>query len=148
MIFWLLFNLFESYILRRKIVSVVHKWTWRNKFTVMRVDWLSTWPTKPYLTIWLSDPISERLIFTIGHPLMLPCYHIQHCVKIVQLRSYFWSVFSCILTECGDLLCKSPVNIHIQSKYRKIGTRNNSIFGQFSRSTSRAREGRNYENCL
>ena len=24
------------------------------------------------------------------------------------------------------------VNLHIQSEYRKIGTRNNSIFGQFS----------------
>ena len=25
----------------------------------------------------------------------------QHCVKIVQIRSYFWSVFSCIWTEYG-----------------------------------------------
>ena len=24
------------------------------------------------------------------------------------------------------------VNLHIQSEYRKIGTRNNSVFGQFS----------------
>ena len=40
-----------------------------------------------------------------------------HCVKSVQIRSYFWSVFSCI-----------------QSKYRKIGTINNSVFGHFSRS--------------
>ena len=38
-----------------------------------------------------------------------------HCVKIVQIRSYFWSVFSCI-----------------QSEYRKIRTRNNSVFGHFS----------------
>ena len=40
-----------------------------------------------------------------------------HCVKSVQRRSYFWSVFSCIRTE-----------------YRKIRTRNNSVFGHFSRS--------------
>ena len=39
-----------------------------------------------------------------------------HCVKSVQIRSYFWSVFSCI-----------------QSEYRKILTRNNSVFGHFSR---------------
>ena len=39
-----------------------------------------------------------------------------HCVKSVQIRSYFWSVFSCIRTE-----------------YSKIRTRNNSVFGQFSR---------------
>ena len=35
----------------------------------------------------------------------------------LQMWSYFWSVFSCIRTE-----------------YRKIRTRNNSVFGQFSRS--------------
>ena len=40
-----------------------------------------------------------------------------HCAKSVQIRSYFWSVFSCIRIE-----------------YRKIRTRNNSVFGHFSRS--------------
>ena len=39
------------------------------------------------------------------------------CLKSVQIRSYFWSVFSCI-----------------QSEYREIRTRNNSVFGHFSRS--------------
>ena len=39
----------------------------------------------------------------------------RHCVKSVQIQSYFWSVFSCIRTE-----------------YRKIRTRNNSVFGHFS----------------
>ena len=28
----------------------------------------------------------------------------NHCVKIVQIRSYFWSVFSRIRTEYRDLL--------------------------------------------
>ena len=41
----------------------------------------------------------------------------QHCVKSIQVRSYFWSVFSCI-----------------QSEYRKIRTRNNFVFGHFPRS--------------
>ena len=27
----------------------------------------------------------------------------KHCMKIVQIRSFFWSVFSCIRTEYGDL---------------------------------------------
>ena len=40
-----------------------------------------------------------------------------HCVKSIQIRSYFWSLFSCI-----------------QSEYRKIRARNNSLFGHFSRS--------------
>ena len=39
----------------------------------------------------------------------------DHCVKSVQIRSFFWSVFS-----------------SIQSEYRKIRTRNNSIFGHFT----------------
>ena len=55
-----------------------------------------------------------------------------HCVKIAQMRSYFWSVFSCIQTEYGDLFCES----RIQSEYRDIRTRNNSVFGHFSRSVS------------
>ena len=42
-----------------------------------------------------------------------------HCVKIVHIGSFFWSVFSCIRTE-----------------YRNIRTRKNSVFGYFSRSPS------------
>ena len=48
-----------------------------------------------------STPISN------SHP-------IWHCVKSVQIRSYFWSVFSCIRIEYGDLLHKSPYWIRIQ----------------------------------
>ena len=44
-------------------------------------------------------------------------YRIFHFVKRVQIRGYFWSVFSCIRTE-----------------YRKIRNKNNSVFGLFSRS--------------
>ena len=51
-------------------------------------------------------------------------------MKSVQIRSYFWSVFSCIRTEYGDL----RLNLRIQYEYRKIRTRNNSVFGHFSRS--------------
>ena len=36
------------------------------------------------------------------------------CVKRVQIRSFFWSVFSCIRTEFGDLLRKSPYSVRIQ----------------------------------
>ena len=37
-----------------------------------------------------------------------------HCVKSVQIRSYFWSVFSCIRIKCGDFLLKSPYSVQIQ----------------------------------
>ena len=42
---------------------------------------------------------------------------LYHCVKSVQIRSFFWSVFTCIRSEYGDLR-----------------TRKNSVFGHFSRS--------------
>ena len=49
-----------------------------------------------------------------------------HCVKSVQLRSYFWSIFPCIRTEYRDLLRKSPCLILIQEntdqKKRRIWT--------------------------
>ena len=38
----------------------------------------------------------------------------DHCVKSVPKRSYFWFVFSCIWTEYGDLLCKSPYSVQIE----------------------------------
>ena len=40
-----------------------------------------------------------------------------HCVESVQIRSFFWSVFS-----------------RIRSEYGEIQTRKNSVFGHFSRS--------------
>ena len=45
----------------------------------------------------------------------------MHCVKSVQIRSYFCSVFS-------------RVSLRIQSECEKIRTRNNSVFGHFLRS--------------
>ena len=35
----------------------------------------------------------------------------NHCVKSVQIRSYFWSVFSCIRTEYKG---KSPYSVRMQ----------------------------------
>ena len=51
----------------------------------------------------------------------------QHYVKSVQIRSFFWSVFSRIHTEYGEIL-------RIQSECGKIRTRKSSVFGHFSRS--------------
>ena len=38
----------------------------------------------------------------------------SHCVKSVQMGSYFWFVFSCIRTESGDLLRKSLNSVRMQ----------------------------------
>ena len=80
--------------------------------------------------------------FTMKFIMKIINFSITHCVKSVQIRSYFWSVFSCIRTEYGFY----GVNIRIQPEYRKIrtrknstdfrrcSTRNNSVFRHFSRS--------------
>ena len=36
-----------------------------------------------------------------------------HCAKRVKIQSLFWSIFSCIWTECGDLHCMKSVQIRI-----------------------------------
>ena len=50
-----------------------------------------------------------------------------HCVKSVQIWSFFWSVFSRIWTEYS-------VSVRIRSECEKIRTRKNSVFGHFARS--------------
>ena len=47
-----------------------------------------------------------------------------------QIRSFFWSEYSCIQTEYEDLLRISPYSVQMQ----EIRTKNNSLFGHYSRS--------------
>ena len=43
-----------------------------------------------------------------------------HCVKSVQIRSFFWSVFSRTRAKYGDLLRKSPYSARVrESKDQK-----------------------------
>ena len=58
----------------------------------------------------------------------------HHCGKCVQIRSFFWSVFSRIRAECGEILRIFPLSLRIQSQCGKIRTIKNSLFGHFSRS--------------
>ena len=51
----------------------------------------------------------------------------KHCVKSVQIRSFFWSIFSCIRTEYVVLLCKSPYSVQIQEN----ADQKNSVFELF-----------------
>ena len=70
--------------------------------------------------------ILKILILTLNSSQSLRCD--RHCVESCQIRSFFWSVFSHIRTEYGEIL-------RIQSKCGKIRTIKNSVFGHFSRST-------------
>ena len=48
----------------------------------------------------------------------------------VQIRSFFWSVFSCIRTEYRELQSKCPYQVRIQENTDQ----KNSVFRPFSRS--------------
>ena len=52
-----------------------------------------------------------------------------HCVKSVQIQSYFWSVFSRIRTEYGEILRISPYSVRM----RENTDQNNSKYGYFLR---------------
>ena len=54
----------------------------------------------------------------------------QHCVKSVQIRSFFWSVFSCIWTEYGDLRSKYPYSVRMQENTDQKKLRIWTIFTQ------------------
>ena len=68
------------------------------------------WSTRLVQSYHSSGRVTTDTGWQVGTSYM-QCCDDQHCVEIVQTRSYFWSVFSCIGTE-----------------YRKIQTRNNSHF--------------------
>ena len=68
--------------------------------------------------------ISRRLIFVFAKYVMF----INHCVKSVQIRSFFWSVFSRFWTEYGDLRSKFLYSV----QKRKNTDQKNSAFGHFS----------------
>ena len=57
----------------------------------------------------------------------LNSFCIYPCLKIIQIRSFFWSLFSRIQTEYGEILRISG----IQFECGKIQIRKNSVFGHF-----------------
>ena len=57
-----------------------------------------------------------------------------HCVKRVQIQSFFWSVFSHIRTEYGDLVQSS-------SNTGEYGPEKNTVFGHFSHSVYFQKKG-------
>ena len=67
----------------------------------------------PYVVFWIEIFMGSSTRRT----------HQVHCVESVQIRSFFWLVFSCIRTE-----------------YREIRTRKNFVSGHFSHSGGVAKD--------
>ena len=57
--------------------------------------------------------------------------YVTNCAKSVQIRSYFWSVFSCIRTEYGNLLRKSPYSVRMQGNTDQKKLRIWTLFTQW-----------------
>ena len=53
----------------------------------------------------------------------------HHCVKSMQVRSFFWCVFSRIWTEYEDLLPKSPYSVQVREN---IDQKKNFVASYFS----------------
>ena len=56
-----------------------------------------------------------------------------HCVKNVQIRSFFWSVFSHIRTEYGDLLCKPMYSVRMRKNKDQKKLRIYTLFTQWKK---------------
>ena len=54
----------------------------------------------------------------------------SHCVKSVQIRSFFWSVFSCIRTEYGKILRISPYSARMRGTTDQKKLRTWALFRQ------------------
>ena len=52
------------------------------------------------------------------------------CMKSVQIRSFFWSIFSCIRTEYWDLRSKSPYSVLVQENANQKNLRIWTLFKQ------------------
>ena len=72
----------------------------------------------------------DPLNYNIEDEVFLITPYRSHCMKSVQIRSYFWSYFPIF----GLNTERYEVSLCIQSECRKIRTRKHSVFGHFSRS--------------
>ena len=87
-----------------------------------------------YHILWITDSRDKKFCHLIenvmGHFTGNSCRRI-HCVKSVQKRSFFWSVFSCIRTENGDLLRKFPYSVQTQENADQKKLRFWTLFTQW-----------------
>ena len=61
---------------------------------------------------------------------LLPYYRRFHCVKSVQIRSFFQSVFSRIHTEYWEILCISPYSVRMRGNTNQKNLCIRTVFRQ------------------
>ena len=78
------------------------------------------WNWNRYQTFAKYIILKIKATYMLWYNCLINCFiEDWHCVKSIQMQSFFWSVFS-----------------RIQSKYEKMRMRKNSVFGHFSRSVN------------
>ena len=60
----------------------------------------------------LNYPVTLHMVFKI--------FHDSQCVKSVQIRRFFWSVFSCIWAEYGSLRSISPYSMQENADQKNL----------------------------
>ena len=58
-------------------------------------------------------------------------FQLLHCMRRVQIWSFFWSVFSCVRTGYGDLILESPYSVWIQKNTDQKKLRIWTFFTQY-----------------
>ena len=124
--FFLLCCLNNLYILiailtyfNNSLQTIFMAWTWTVR-KLLEFALLLDWNIKSYQNFVSAierPPLTHPFYFwkknSKSHSFWKYCrtklkfYHSCHCVKSVQIGRFFWSVFSCIRTEYGDLRGKS-----------------------------------------
>ena len=87
--------------------------------------WNKDFPLRKHFIFWWFLRLAQKSYFLDSFQELVFIQY--HCMKSVEIRSCFWSVFSHIRTEYF-------VSLRIQSEWGKIRTRINSVFEHFSAS--------------
>ena len=118
-------------------------WTNNNKSYVRLRKWCSSWQRKLSLNKFISSYVKvfEKLQFNKINDYLAACLSdvitdfwenrfAKQCMKGVQMQCFSSPYFSVFELNTK----RYSVSLRIQSKYEKIRTRRNSVFGHFSRS--------------
>ena len=63
---------------------------------------------------WIGNTPLSPIQFEICCVSNITIHFMRHCVKCVQIRNFFWSVFSRIRTEYGEILRISPYSVRMR----------------------------------
>ena len=93
-------------------------WPWDSQMTDKKLQIILTTrlkceqcTIKCYVTQWI---VVGRNVFRVNNKQLKTILLTLYCVKTVQIRNFFWSVFSCIWTEYRDFRSISSYSVWIK----------------------------------